>query len=262
MHGSSREHFSLYEFIDEIRYLDEAGNEVVSQRDEALWAELRRREERFILTELTFRCEPAGWLSNRMVWEDEPALDHYLDGGFREHLATTIQWYPRFRHLLVYKVDHADGPVAGAANSVAPFRGIPYRAQRFLLALALRGRTLQVDKAYRIMAPWRYLSFEPFLEWLFWQRRETWRDMEMVMTIEDGRAFLAELRRLMAAGEIGIRKRASIGLRFSHSKAEQRDYVWIEFVSDAPALVERIVGLARKFATEGVRFHRGKYVPR
>jgi hypothetical protein len=112
------------------------------------------------------------------------------------------------------------------------------------------------------MAPWRYLSFEPFLEWLFWQRRETWRDMEMVMTIEDGRAFLAELRRLMAAGEIGIRKRASIGLRFSHSKAEQRDYVWIEFVSDAPALVERIVGLARKFATEGVRFHRGKYVPR
>ncbi len=43
-HGSSREHFSLYEFIDEIRYLDEAGDEVVSQRDEALWADLRRRE--------------------------------------------------------------------------------------------------------------------------------------------------------------------------------------------------------------------------
>ena len=79
---------------------------------------------------------------------------------------------------MVYKVDKVPGPIPGAAPSLAPFRGMPYRFQRFFLALSLRGRTLQVDKAFRIMAPWRYLSFEPFLEWLFWQRRATWRDME------------------------------------------------------------------------------------
>ena len=262
VHGSSREHFSLYEFIDEIRYLDDDGNEVISAHNDALWAELRRREERFILTELTFRCEPAGWLSNRVVWEEESELDRYLGGGYRDHVGTTIQWYPRFKRLMVYKVDHVAGPVPGAAPSLSPFRGMPYWAQRFVLALKLRGRTLQVDKAWRIMAPWRYLSFEPFLEWLFWQRRATWRDMEMVMTIEDGRAFLAAMRAQMARGEIGLRKRASIGLRFSHSKTEQRDYIWIEFVSDAPALVDHIVTLARGTAIDGVRFHRGKYVPR
>jgi hypothetical protein len=163
---------------------------------------------------------------------------------------------------MVYKVDEVPGPVPGAAPSLAPFRGMPYSFQRFFLALSLRGRTLQVDKAYRIMAPWRYLSFEPFLEWLFWQRRAKWRDMEMVMTLEDGRALLAAMRAQMASGDIGIRRRASIGLRFSHSKAEGRDYIWIEFVSDAPALVDRIIALARETASEGVRFHRGKYVPR
>jgi len=59
-----------------------------------------------------------------------------------------------------------------------------------------------------------------------------------------------------------VRKRASVGFRFSHDRATGRDYVWIEFVSDAPELVESIVAMARRTATDGVRFHRGKYVPR
>jgi nucleoside-diphosphate-sugar epimerase len=261
VHGSSSEYFSMYDLIEEIRYLDETGEEVVSRRNEALWAELRARHSRFILTEVTFRTEPASWLSNRMVWEDEAALSSYLEGRYREDLATTIQWYPHYRQLLVYHVNRAAGPTPGAAPSVAPFRGIPYWWQRFFLAVRLHGRKLQVDRAFRVLAPWRYLWFEGFLEWLYRVKRATWRDMEMCLTLEDGRVFIAELRRLLDRGDMSVRKRASIGIRFSRDARAGRDYVWVEFVSDAPELVERLVAMARTLATEGVRFHRGKYVP-
>jgi len=262
VHGSSREHFSMYELIEDIRYLDDTGEEIVAARDEALWAELRARDSRFILTELTFRTEPASWLSNRMVWEKETDLDAYLDGGWRANLATTIQWYPHYRQLLVYHVNRTGGPDRGAAPSIAPFRGLPYHWQRGVLAARLHGRTLQVDRAFRILAPWRELWFESFLEWLYDRRRAMWRDMEMCLTIEDGRSFIAQLRRLLDRGDMSVRKRASIGLRFSHDRVTGRDYVWVEFVSDAPELVERVIAMARELATEGVRFHRGKYVPR
>ena len=261
VHGSSSEYFSMYDLIEDIRYLDETGEEIVSARNEALWAELRERQSRFILTELTFRTEPASWLSNRMLWETESELESYLDGRYRNDLATTIQWYPHYRKLLVYHVNRAAGPTPGAAPSVAPFRGIPYWWQRFFLWARLHGRKLQVDRAFRILAPWRYLWFEGFLEWLYWVKRATWRDMEMCLTLEDGRVFIAELRRLLDRGDMSVRKRASIGIRFSRDSAAGRDYVWVEFVSDAPELVDRIVAMARMLATEGVRFHRGKYVP-
>ena len=262
VHGSSREHFSMYDLIEEIRYLDETGAEIVSPRDEAQWAELRARETRFILTEITFRTEPASWLSNRMVWERESDLDAYLDGRWRDDLATTIQWYPHYRELLVYHVNEVAGRIAGAAPSLAPFRGLPYHWQRGVLWARLRGRALQVDRAFRILAPWRELWFEGFLEWLYDRRRAIWRDMEMCLTLEDGRSFIAQLRRLLDRGDMSVRKRASIGLRFSHDRATRRDYLWVEFVSDAPELVERVIAMARELATEGVRFHRGKYVPR
>jgi hypothetical protein len=262
VHGSSREYFSMYELIEEIRYLDEGGAEIVSPRDETLWAELRARESRFILTELTFRTEPASWLSNRMVWEAESDLEGYLDGRWRDDLATTIQWYPHYRQLLVYHVNPAGGPVRGAAPSVAPFRGIPYPYQRLFLAARLRGRTLQVDRAFRILAPWRHVPLERLVEWVYDHRRATWRDMEMCLTLEDGRTFIAELRSLLDRRDVSMRKRASIGIRFSHERTTGRDYVWIEFVSDAPEVIERVVATARSIAKEGVRFHRGKYVPR
>lgn len=261
VHGSSSEHFSLYDLIEEIRYLDETGEEVVSARDEALWAELRARDSRFILTELTFRCEPATWLSNRMEWESEEGLAAYLEGAFHADLATTIQWYPHYHRLLVYHVNRAAGPAPGAALSVAPFRGLPYWFQRVFLAARLRGRKLQVDRGFRILAPWRNLPFEGLLEWLYIHKRETWRDLEMCLTLDDGRVFIAELRRLLERGDVSVRKRASIGIRFSHDRASGRDYAWVEFVSDAPELVERVVAMARMLAHEGVRFHRGKYVP-
>jgi hypothetical protein len=260
VHGSSREYFSLYDLIEEIRYLDDSGEEIVSARNEALWAELRARHTRFILTEITFRTEPASGLSNRMVWEEEVALTSYLEGRYRDDLAVTIQWYPHYRRLLVYHVNHTT-PTPGAAPSIAPFRGLPYLWQRFFLALRLYGRKLQVDRAFRILAPWRRLWFEGFLEWLYRAKSATWRDMEMCMTLEDGRVFVAELRRLLDRGDMSVRERASVGIRFGRDQAEARDYVWVEFVSDAPELVERIVAMARMLAVEGVRFHRGKYVP-
>jgi hypothetical protein len=130
------------------------------------------------------------------------------------------------------------------------------------LAARLRGRRLQVDRAFRILAPWRHIPFEGFLEWLYYRKRETWRDMEMCLTLEDGRVFIGELRRLLERGDMSVRKRASVGIRFSHDRASGRDYAWVEFVSDAPELVERVITMARLLAQDGVRFHRGKYVPR
>jgi nucleoside-diphosphate-sugar epimerase len=262
VHGSSSEYFSVYDLIEDIRYLDEGGEEVASARNEAQWADLRTRQHRFILTELTFRTEPASWLSNRMEWEPETALDSYLDGAFHADFATTIQWYPHYHRLLVYHVNRAEGPVPGAAPSVAPFRGIPYHYQRVFLAARLRGRKLQVDRAFRILAPWRHIPFEGFLEWLYYSKRETWRDMEMCLTLEDGRTLITELRRMLERGDVSVRKRASIGIRFSRDRSSGRDYAWVEFVSDAPELVERVIAMARMLAHDGVRFHRGKYVPR
>jgi nucleoside-diphosphate-sugar epimerase len=262
VHGSSRERFSMYELIEEIRYLDATGEEIISARDEALWAELRTRESRFILTELTFRVEPATWLSNRIVWEDENALEGYLDGRWRDDFTTTIQWYPHYRQLLVYHVNEVPGPIPGAARTVTPFRGLPYHWQRVVLWARLRGRALQVDRAFRILAPWRELWFEGFLRWLYDRRRAIWRDMEMCLTLEDGRVFLAELRRLLDRGDMSVRKGATVGIRFAHEQATGRDYVWVEFVSDTPEMVDRVVAMARELASEGVRFHRGKYVPR
>jgi nucleoside-diphosphate-sugar epimerase len=262
VHGSSRERFSLYELIEEVRYLDESGTEIVSPRDTERWAELRTRESRFILTELTFRTEPAEWLSNRMEWEGEDELATYLEGRFREDLSLTIQWYPHYRRLLVYHVNRVPGRVVGAAPAVAPFRGMPYHWQRVFLASRLRGRTLQVDRASRILAPWRQLWFERAFEISHDIRRATFRDMEMCLSLEDARAFIAELRRLLERGDMSIRKRASIGIRFSHDRATGRDFVWVEFVSNVPELVDRVVAMARMLAHDGVRFHRGKYVPR
>lgn len=261
VHGSSSRHFSLYEFIEEIRYLDAEGNEVISPRDEALWASLRERSSGFILTEVTFRCVKQSWLANRMVWEPDSALETYLEGGFRRHLGVTLQWYPMRKALLVYKIDEVEGPMRGAAKSVAPFRGLPYGAQRLLIAGALRGRALQVDKSHRILAPWREVPAERLWGHMVSSRVETWRDAEMLMTLEEGRRVVAALRDRLASGEIRVKKNGGIGFRFSHDSSENRDYLWLEFVSDDVRMVDGVIALARSLASGGVRFHRGKYRP-
>ena len=261
VHGTSSEYFSLYEFIEEIRYLDGDGNEVISARDEERWSELRQRSHGFILTEVTFRCVPQSWLANRMGWEPDSALETYLDGGFRQHLGVTLQWYPARQTLLVYRIDRIDGPVKGAAKSVAPFRGLPYPAQRFLIAAALRGRPLQVDKAHRILAPWREVPVEPLWGYMVSRKVDSWRDAELLLTLEDGRRVVAALRERLARGAIVVKKNGGIGLRFSHDRRTGRDYLWLEFVSDDAKMVDAVIALARGLATDGVRFHGGKYSP-
>ena len=262
VHGSSRDYFSLYECITAIAYLDADGNEIRSRRDEEAWAELRARRQNFIVTEVTFQCVPATDLADRMEWLDDSVLETLLAGGWRDNLATTIQWYPHYRRLLVYNVNPVEGPVAAAAaRSVAPFRGLPYRAQQLLLAARLRGRALQVDRWHRILAPWRRVPLEPLVAWLYRHRRN-WRDVEFCLRIEEGRQLVPMLRHALAAGDIRLSRRAGLGFRFGHDRRTGQDHVWVEFVSNQPEQVEKLLDMARRVSQGGLRFHPGKSLPR
>lgn len=262
VHGSSNDAFSLYECITAIKYLDENGDEVSSARDDALWATLRQRRERFIITELSFRTVPAGYLSNRISWADDSELIPYLEGRHRENHVTTLHWYPYYRRLLVYAINPADGPKPGAARSISPFRGLPYRLQQLLLRLKLRGRALQIDRQHRILAPWKTVPFEPIVRWLMTRPNHAWRDLEFCVSLDDAMALVTELRAMEERGEIAFRRRMGIGMRFGYRQPQNKGFVWIEFVSNVPAFVDTFVGTARRVAKDGITFHSGKYLPR
>lgn len=262
VHGSSNEVFSLYESISAIKYLDEDGNEVSSERDETLWAGLRQKRERFIVTELTFRTVPAGYLSNRITWADDSELIPYLSGKHRENHITTLHWYPHYKRLLVYAINSVDGPAPGAAPSISPFRGLPYRLQQMLLKLKLRGRALQIDRQHKILAPWKTVPFEPIVRWLMTRPNHAWRDLEFCVSLDDAVALISELRAMEARGEIAFRRRMGIGMRFSYRQPENEGFVWVEFVSNVPDFVDTFVRTARRVAKGGVTFHSGKYLPR
>lgn len=262
VHGSSNEAFSLYEFIDAIKYLDAEGNEVSSERDEARWAELRERRQNFILTELTFRTVPAGFLSNRIEWQDDSALVPYLRERHRENHITTLHWYPYYKRLLVYHINRAEGPTPGAAPSISPFRGLPYRLQQVLLQLKLRGRAQQIDRHHKILAPWQTVPFEPVVKYLMTRPNHTWRDLEFCVSLADAIALVEELRAMEARGEIAFRRRMGIGMRFAYRQPGDEGFVWIEFVSNEPPFVQTFLTTARRVAKDGVVFHSGKYTPR
>jgi nucleoside-diphosphate-sugar epimerase len=259
VHGSSNHHFSLYELIEEIRYLDDNGDEITSRRDEALWSELRRRRSRFIVTEVTFRTEPAKLLSNTITWGGDKELDEYLAGRWRDNFATTIQWFPRRGRFFVYNIRVATPEEAAKARpAFTPFRGIPYNTQRLLLAVQ---RGVQVDRWHRILGPWRRLIYAPVVFGGWTNRgRQFWIDVEMLFTIEDGVAMVDKLRRLIAAGEIPYAKSTGIGMRFTHDPKRNRDYVWIEFFGKTEGIA-KIVQLAEATAQRGIYFHGGKTVP-
>jgi len=261
VHGSSNEAFSLYDFITAIKYLDADGNEVLSRRADTLWADLRKRRAGFILTELTFATVPAGYLSNRIEWTDDAELLPYLAQKHRENTVTTLHWYPYYRRLLVYGINPAEGPAPGAATSIAPFRGLPYRLQQMLLKLKLRGRALQIDRQHRILAPWRRVPFEPVVRWVMTRPNHGWRDLEVCVSLPDAMALVEELRAMVARGEIAFRRRLGIGMRFAYRTAQNRGFVWIEFVSNEPAFVATILATVRRVARDGVTFHTGKYLP-
>lgn len=259
VHGSSREHFSLYESVEAIKYLDETGTEVTSERDEQTWSEMRRRRNRFIVTEVTFRTEPATWLSNRIVWGGDAELDDYLMGGWRKNLATTIQWYPRHGRFLAYNIQPATEAEAAAARpAFTPFRGLPYGTQRLLLSMR---RGVRVDRWHRILGPWRRLLYEPLIFRGWTNRgRKFYTDVEMLFTIEDGVEMMRNLRQMIPSGEVPYGRGAGIGLRFTHSPRTGRDYVWIE-VFGKPDSIAKIVELAQATASRGVYFHGGKTLP-
>ncbi|MEQ1770083.1 MAG: NAD-dependent epimerase/dehydratase family protein [Devosia sp.] len=262
VHGSSAQFYSLYDLIEEVKFLDESGAVAVARRGDAGWAGLRHRESRFILLEVTFRCAPTGWLGNQMDWEPDANLPELMTTRFRRNLSTTIQWYPFYRRLLVYNINPVEGPNARSVPSRAPFRGLPYHAQRFLLGVALTFRSLMIDRAHTILAPWKRLPLERLFGWYLSRPGQSWRDMEIVVTAEDGLALIEALRAMVASGTMRFTRRNGIGIRFSHRSDENRDYVWVEFVSDDTALVARFLETARRVCTAGVTFHRGKYVPR
>jgi nucleoside-diphosphate-sugar epimerase len=261
VHGSSNEAFSLYEFVTAIKYLDADGNELTSARDEALWAELRIRRENFILTELTFRTVPAGFLSNRIEWQDDSALLPYLTERHRENHITTLHWYPYYKRLLIYHINRAESPTPGTAPSISPFRGLPYRLQQILLQVKLRGRAVQIDRHHKILAPWQTVPFEPVVKYLMTRPKHAWRDLEFCVSLADAIALVEELRAMEARGEIRFRRRMGIGMRFSYRQTGE-GFVWIEFVSNEPPFVEAFLATARRVAKDGVVFHSGKYVPR
>ena len=259
VHGSSRDHFSLYDSIEAIKYLDANGDEISSERDESAWSEMRRRRNRFIVTEVTFRTEPATWLSNRIVWGGDAELEAYLNGGWRKNHATTIQWFPHRGRFLAYNIQTATAEeVAGARRAFTPFRGLPYGTQRLFLTVQ---RGVQVDRWHRILGPWRRLLYEPviFRGWTN-RGRKFYTDVEMLFTIEDGVQMMAKLRRMIPSGEVPYQRGMGIGLRFTHSPKTGRDYVWIE-VFGKPDSIARIVELAEATASRGIYFHGGKTLP-
>lgn len=262
VHGSSNDVFSLYDSITAIKYLGEDGEEITSRRDEAAWAALRQRRQDFIVTGLTFATVPAGYLSNRISWADDSELVPFLEGRHRENFVTTLHWYPYYKRLLIYAINPVDGPTPGAAPSLSPFRGLPYRLQQILLRLKLRGRALQIDRQHKIMAPWKTVPFEPIVRWLMTRPNNAWRDLEFCVSLDDAVALVTELRAMEARGEIAFRRRMGIGMRFAYRQPEGAGFVWIEFVSNVPAFVDTFVGTARRVAKGSVAFHGGKYQPR
>ena len=127
--------------------------------------------------------------------------------------------------------------------------------------MQLRGKDVQDDRWHNILGPWRRVPFEAWVN-RFWVERGKpfWCDMEMCMTVADGRTLIATLQRMIPAGDVKYDSSSGIGIRFSHNKAEGRDYAWIGLHSDATQL-GRMALMARDLAKDGVRWHQGKYVP-
>ena len=78
-----------------------------------------------------------------------------------------------------------------------------------------------------------------------------------------------------AARHFGAAKRIVLWARRPEVRLQLQEQPWCDAVADSPAdavkgaqlvvicaPVDQIVALARRTASDGVRFHRGKYVPR
>lgn len=258
VHGSSTEHISIYDLISSIRYVDESGEEKLSERDDAVWDRLRG-DGGIVVTEVTFRCRPSRLLANAIEWQKESRLEDYVAGEYRNNFSTTVHWYPRSHELMVYNVNPVDGPEPGDRRPFPPMRGSPHWIQKLLLNLRMRGRQRIVGPSERVLAPWTGVPAKQLLGKFFRDTRRRVRNMEVCVPDTHAADFIAKLRRHLP--EMQLMPGQGIGVRFTRDPVTDRGFVWVEMTSRDATQMHAMVDMARAACGEDFWVHRGKYVP-
>lgn len=263
IHGSSNEYFSMLDLILEVNYLDERGEVLTAKRGEPEWDAVRQRDAQFFLTEVTFQCERAGYLTKHIEFVDDALLPQYIAEEHRKNLSTVIQWYPHYRRMMVHHINRADAPPERASAPRSTFRAAPYPAVRAAYGAFLRGRNVLYGRHADILGTWKRMSGPGYVS-SFPRRKPIVFDTEMCVTLEDAARFVEEVQRRRGDGDSPFDWRDSLGVRFGYetrADGSRQGYVWIEQPSRYLDKVERFAELVRTAARDGVRFHEGKYVP-
>jgi nucleoside-diphosphate-sugar epimerase len=264
VHGSSKEYFALQDLIEEVQYLDEHGEVVTSRRDQEDWEKLRQRQTGFILTELTFRCEKAGYLTNRIEWRDDDVLLEYVAEGYRRNFSTTIQWYPAYGECLIYQIVQGEAPPENSGKAKPLYRGTTHDVQKLILLLRGRSGVVQYDRFHNVLSPWKSLPMRGSLRQLTPNANMQFLDTEICVALDDAVRFLAALREGVRCHELDFKNGWSIGIRFGRRQEDSErhhDFAWIEFICNDRQFLDEYIQLARRLCTNGLEFHSGKYVP-
>ncbi|MFO1323470.1 MAG: NAD-dependent epimerase/dehydratase family protein [Burkholderiales bacterium] len=263
VHGSSSEYFSLFDLITEVKYLDRDGRLAVAKRNDAAWEELRRTESGVFLTEVTFKCVTAGYMTNRVEFKSDDLLVDYVDHEHRKNLSTVLEWYPAQQKFMVYNINRADSPPPRATRVFTTYRHSPYAFQRFISFFRMRKTDTQYGRYADVLSPWKKLPLQNL-----WFRRlpakePRYYDTEFLTTIRDGVLLIEHLRRLQREGNGVFGRLGYLGIRFAYKRtgAESRGFVWFDLATHKPDVVNRFVEAAFEVCAEGVDFHQGKYIP-
>lgn len=265
VHGSSNQHYSLLDLITEVKYLDGEGQVAAAKPGDAAWEDLRRRETRFFLTEVTFRCIQSGYLTNHVEFKDESLLGTYLAHEHRKNLSTVIQWYPAHRTFMVHNMNWAESRPVRASKPLYTYRHTPFWFQRMVQwTRRLRRMGDQYGRFPDIVAPWKDLPFRNI-----WFRRLPTKvpkvmDIEIRLSIGDAVRFAAALQDLQRGGQALFGTKAGVGIRFAYRQVpdgEPQGYVWFEWASGDVDALSRFVEAALALSPEGVVFHQGKFIP-
>lgn len=263
IHGSSNEYFSMLELILEVKYLDERGETRTATRGDPEWDALRQRDSQFFLTEVTFQCERAGYLTKRVEFLDDALLSQYITEDHRKNLSTVIQWFPHYRRMMVHHINRSDVQPEHPTAPRSTFRAAPYPTVRTVYGALLRGKKVQYGRHADILGTWKRMSREGYPR-SFPRRKPLLFDTELCVTLEDAARLVDEVRRRRQDADSPFDWRDSIGVRFAYqtqADGSKQGYVWIEQPSRYLDKVERFAELVTTVARERVRFHQGKYVP-
>ncbi|MGE0228138.1 MAG: NAD-dependent epimerase/dehydratase family protein [Dehalococcoidia bacterium] len=262
IHGSSNEYFSVADLILEVKYLDSNGDERTAKRGDSDWDALRRRDDRFFLTEVTFQCERSGYLTKRIEFLDDEELTSYLAQEHRKNLSTVIQWFPHYGIFMVHHINRADSPPPNAARPTGTARAMPYRFVRWVYAARLRGKDTLYGRHAAILGSFRRARGIELKDSR--RRNPPVYDTEICVTLEDAGHLVNVVRASQRRRGSPFGRRDSIGVRFSYRATDdggKSGYVWLEQASRRREAVEQFADLVAAVASEGVRFHQGKYVP-